>query len=468
MNNLFSDNMVLQRNSSVNIWGKSNPNQILTVYSSWNNKSVKTKSNSSGEWILKIKTDNSIGPYELTISTKNETKVIRNILFGEVWFASGQSNMEMPLDGFFGEPIYGSQDIIGKSINSNIRLLTVERNYTATPVSNFEGKWQETRPESSRYFSAVANFEGKWQESTPESSRYFSAVAYSFAKYIHESLGVPVGIISSAWGGTPAEAWAEKSFLDKEFKPGIIINNSDEKFEEYNPGYLFNAMLKPLIPFTLRGGIWYQGENNRERAKNYSKLMQVMVASWRDRWGLGDFPFYFVQIAPFSYNNPNESSSAELRDAQLDAMRNIKNSGMVSTVDIGDLYSIHPPEKVKIGNRLAYWALNQTYGYKSITPSGPIPNSAKVEESKVIISFDYADNGIYNFNGSLKDFEIAGEDEIFYEAEAKIYGESIIVESSNVSNPRKVRYGWKNYFEATLFNIEGLPATSFYIKDLIK
>ncbi len=468
MNNLFSDNMVLQRNSSVNIWGKSNPNQILTVYSSWNNKSVKTKSNSSGEWILKIKTDNSIGPYELTISTKNETKVIRNILFGEVWFASGQSNMEMPLDGFFGEPIYGSQDIIGKSINSNIRLLTVERNYTATPVSNFEGKWQETRPESSRYFSAVANFEGKWQESTPESSRYFSAVAYSFAKYIHESLGVPVGIISSAWGGTPAEAWAEKSFLDKEFKPGIIINNSDEKFEEYNPGYLFNAMLKPLIPFTLRGGIWYQGENNRERAKNYSKLMQVMVASWRDRWGLGDFPFYFVQIAPFSYNNPNESSSAELRDAQLDAMRNIKNSGMVSTVDIGDLYSIHPPEKVKIGNRLAYWALNQTYGYKSITPSGPIPSSAKVEESKVIISFDYADNGIYNFNGSLKDFEIAGEDEIFYEAEAKIYGESIIVESSNVSNPRKVRYGWKNYFEATLFNIEGLPATSFYIKDLIK
>ena len=468
MNNLFSDNMVLQRNSSVNIWGKSNPNQIVTVYSSWNNKSVKTKSNSSGEWILKIKTDNSVGPYELTISTKNETKVIRNILFGEVWFASGQSNMEMPLHGFFGEPIYGSQDIIGKSINSKIRLLTVERNYSASPVANFEGKWQETRPENSRYFSTVANFEGKWQESTPESSRYFSAVAYSFAKYIHESLGVPVGIISSAWGGTPAEAWAEKSFLDKEFKPGIIINNSDEKFEEYNPGYLFNAMLKPLIPFTVRGGIWYQGENNRERAKHYSKLMQVMVASWRDKWGLGDFPFYFVQIAPFSYNNPNESSSAELRDAQLDAMSNIKNSGMVSTADIGDLYSIHPPEKVKVGNRLAYWALNQTYGYKSITPSGPVPISAKVEESTVTVSFDYADNGLYNFNGPLKDFEISGEDGVFYDAEAKIFESSVIIQSQNVSKPSKVRYGWKNYFKGSLFNIEGLPATSFYIKDLIK
>ena len=447
MNNLFSDNMVLQRNSNVNVWGKSNPNQIVTVYSSWNNKSVKTKSNSNGDWILKIKTDKSVGPYELTISTKNETKVIRNILFGEVWFASGQSNMEMPLNGFFGEPVFGAQDIIVKSINPQIRLITVERNYSSTPLLNFNGKWEE---------------------SNPDSSRYFSAVAYSFAKYIHESLDVPVGIISSAWGGTPAEAWAEKSFLDQEFDPGIIINNSEEKFEEYNPGYLFNAMLNPLIPFTLRGGIWYQGENNRERAKHYSKLMQVMVASWRDKWGLGDFPFYFVQIAPFSYNNPNESSSAELRDAQLDAMRNIKNSGMVSTVDIGDLYSIHPPEKVKVGNRLAYWALNQTYGYKSITPSGPVPISAKVEESKVTVSFNYADNGLYNFNGPLKDFEISGEDGVFYDAEAQIFEASIIIQSQNVLKPREVRYGWKNYFKGSLFNIEGLPATSFYIKDLLK
>ena len=447
MNNLFSDNMILQRNSKVNIWGKSNPNQIVTVYSSWNNKFEKTKSNSNGDWILKLQTDSSVGPYQLSISTSDDTKIIKNILFGEVWFASGQSNMEMPLDGFFAEPVFGSQDIIGKSINPNIRLLTVERNYSSTPL---------------------VNFNGKWEESNPESSRYFSAVAYSFAKYIYESLEVPVGIISSAWGGTPAEAWAEKSFLDEEFEPGIIINNSEEKFEEYNPGYLFNAMLNPLIPFTVRGGIWYQGENNRERAKHYSKLMQVMVASWRDNWGIGDFPFYFVQIAPFSYNDPNESSSAELRDAQLDAMRNIKNSGMVSTVDIGDLNSIHPPEKIKVGNRLAYWALNKTYGFESITPSGPIVKSAKKEGSSVKINFDYAQNGFYNFNGPLKDFELAGDDDQYYTATAKISGRSIIVESENVSIPTQVRYGWKNYFEATLFNLEGLPASSFYIKELIK
>ena len=447
MNNLFTDNMILQRNSKVNIWGKSNPNQIVTVYSSWNNKFEKTKSNSNGDWILKLQTDSSVGPYQLSISTSDDTKIIKNILFGEVWFASGQSNMEMPLDGFFGEPVFRSQDIIGKSINPNIRLLTVERNYSSTPL---------------------VNFNGKWEESNPESSRYFSAVAYSFAKYIYESLEVPVGIISSAWGGTPAEAWAEKSFLDEEFEPGIIINNSEEKFEEYNPGYLFNAMLNPLIPFTVRGGIWYQGENNRERAKHYSKLMQVMVASWRDNWGIGDFPFYFVQIAPFSYSDPNESSSAELRDAQLDAMRNIKNSGMVSTVDIGDLNSIHPPEKIKVGNRLAYWALNKTYGFESITPSGPIVKSAKKEGSAVKITFDYAQNGFYNFNGPLKDFELAGDDDQYYTATAKISGRSIIVESENVPVPTKVRYGWKNYFEATLFNLEGLPASSFYIKELIK
>ena len=445
MNNLFSDNMVLQRNSNVNIWGKSNPNQKVTVYSSWNNKSVKTNSNNNGEWILKIETNDYNGPHKLTISTNNDLVEINNILLGEVWFASGQSNMEMTLNGYLNEPIFGSQDLIANANNSQIRLLTIERNYSSVPLDNFNGIWKE---------------------SNPESVRYFSAVAYSFAKYITESLDIPVGIIVTAWGGTPAEAWSKKSFLDEAFEPGIIINNSIEKFEEYNPGYLFNAMLKPLIPFTVRGGIWYQGENNRERAKHYSKLMQVMVDSWRSEWGQGDFPFYFVQIAPFSYNNPNESSSAELRDAQLDAVKNIKNSGMVSTVDIGDLNSIHPPEKIKVGNRLAYWALNKTYGFESITPSGPIVKSAKKEGSSVKINFDYAQNGFYNFNGPLKDFELAGDDDQYYTATAEISGRSIIVESDNVPVPTKVRYGWKNYFEATLFNLEGLPASSFQINSL--
>ena len=260
LGNLFSDNMVLQRNTEVNIWGKSNPNQVINVLSSWNNKSIKTKSNSDGDWILKIETNNFNGPHKLTISTNNDLVEINNILLGEVWFASGQSNMEMTLNGYINEPIFGSQDLIAKANNSQIRLLTIERNYSSVPLDNFNGIWKE---------------------SNSESVRYFSAVAYSYAKYIHESLGVPVGIISSAWGGTPAEAWAKKSFLDEAFESGIIRNNSIEKFEYYNPGYLFNAMLSPLIPYTIRGGIWYQGENNRERAKHYSKLMQVMVESWR-------------------------------------------------------------------------------------------------------------------------------------------------------------------------------------------
>jgi len=443
LNNLFSDNMVLQRNSNVNIWGKTSPNQVVKVYSSWNNITTKTKADNNGDWLLKINTSSDQSAHQLVISTKNESKIINNVLLGEVWFGSGQSNMQMTFDGYVNEPINDSQDIIGKANNGKIRLLTVERKFSSKKLKDFKGKWEL---------------------SNPQSVRHFSAAAYSFASYINETLNVPVGIIVTSWGGTPAEAWAEKNHLDENFKSGVLKNNTNR--EHYNLGYLFNGMINPLIPYTIKGALWYQGENNRLRANNYSKLMQVMVESWRNEWGQGDFPFYFVQIAPFRYDGPNKTSSALLRDSQLDAMHNIVNSGMVSTVDIGDLNSIHPPEKIKVGNRLAYWALNKTYGFKSITPSGPIVKSAKKNGSSVIISFDYAKNGFYNFNGPLKDFELSGDDNQFYKATAKISGRSIIVESDKVSNPSKVRYGWKNYFEASLFNLDGLPASSFQINSL--
>ena len=443
LNNLFSDNMVLQRNSNVNIWGKTSPNQVVKVYSSWNNITTKTKADNNGDWLLKINTSSDQSAHQLVISTKSESKIINNVLLGEVWFGSGQSNMQMTFDGYVNEPINDSQDIIGKAKNGKIRLLTVERKFSSKKLKDFKGKWEL---------------------SNPQSVRHFSAAAYSFASYINETLNVPVGIIVTSWGGTPAEAWAEKTHLDKNFKSGVLKNNTNR--EHYNLGYLFNGMINPLIPYTIKGALWYQGENNRLRANNYSKLMQVMVESWRNEWGQGDFPFYFVQIAPFRYDGPNKTSSALLRDSQLDAMHNIVNSGMVSTVDIGDLNSIHPPEKIKVGNRLAYWALNKTYGFKSITPSGPIVKSAKKNGSSVIISFDYAKNGFYNFNGPLKDFELSGDDNQFYKATAKISGRSIIVESDKVSNPSKVRYGWKNYFEASLFNLDGLPASSFQINNL--
>ena len=447
LSNLFTDNMVLQRNSNINIWGKSSPNKFINVFTSWNNISTTTKSDNLGKWNLKIETNSNKGPYKIIITSERYVKEIDNVLLGEVWFASGQSNMEMSLNGYVNEPINGSEDVIAKSENSNIRLLTVNQNYSSKPIDSFNGEWK------------VSN---------PKNVRYFSAVAYSFAKYINESLDVPVGIIVTAWGGTPAEAWVKKSFLDKNFEAGIIKNNDPEKLDHHNPGYLFNAMLNPLIPFTVKGGIWYQGENNRARAKHYSKLMKVMIQSWREEWGIGEFPFYFVQIAPFRYDDANKFTSAELREAQLEAMKNIENSGMVSTVDIGDLNSIHPAEKIEVGNRLAYWALNMNYGFKSITPSGPIVKSAKIEGSKVRISFDFVENGLYANKGLLKDFEIAGLENIFYPAEVNISGKTILLESKNIKNPKQVRYGWKNYFEASLFNIAGLPASSFYIKDLSK
>ena len=302
LNNLFTDNMVLQRNSNVNVWGKSSPNQVIKVYSSWNKISTKTKADINGDWILKINTSSDQSPHQLIISTKNESKIINNVLLGEVWFGSGQSNMQMTFNGYINEPINGSQDVIGKANNDKIRLLTVERKFSSEKLNDFNGKWEL---------------------SSPKTVRYFSAAAYSFASYINETLNVPVGIIVTSWGGTPAEAWAEKTHLDKNFKSGVLKNNFKNKYEHYNLGYLFNGMINPLIPYTIKGALWYQGENNRLRANNYSKLMQVMVESWRNEWGQGEFPFYFVQIAPFRYDGPDNPSSALLRDSQLDAMFNL-------------------------------------------------------------------------------------------------------------------------------------------------
>lgn len=447
LNSLFTDNMVLQRNEMVNIWGKSNSNEIVKIKTSWNDITYKVRSDDKGNWNTKVQTNFKRGSQTLTISTKSETKTIRNILLGEVWFGSGQSNMQMSFEGYRNEPVRGSLEILEHSNNKEIRLITVPRVASKLPSNNFEGKWE------------VSN---------PEGVRKFSAVAYSFALLINKTLDVPVGIIHNSWGGTPAEAWTEKSFLENNFEEGVIKNNRDDKRLSHEPSYLFNGMINPLIPFTIKGALWYQGESNVYRANFYSKLMKIMVDSWRSKWNQGSFPFYYVQIAPFRYNGPDNDSSAYLRESQLEAMNIIQNSGMVVTSDIGDLNSIHPPEKIEIGNRLAYWALNKTYNIKNVVPSGPIVESYNIDENKVEINFKYASSGFYQFNGPLKDFEIAGNDGVFYKANAKISGLKIIVESADVKEPKMLRYGWKNYFESTLFNIDKLPASSFFIRDLSK
>lgn len=447
MGPLFSDDMILQRESQVPIWGLASPNEKVTILSSWNNRTASTKADNQGNWIVKIETPLAGGPYEINISSGDSVLNYSNVLIGEVWIASGQSNMQMALYGGGKEPVFGSIDMIAQANNSNIRLFTVRHRSSETPKKDLNGKWLVSSP---------SNVSG------------FSAVAYSFANYLNKVLDIPIGIIHSSWGGSPAEAWTDQKTLNNIFEKSEIRNRHKDKAIHHNPSGLFNAMINPLIPFKIRGAIWYQGESNVGRANNYTKLMNNMIDGWRSQWNQGSFPFYFVQIAPNGAGgNTNKTSQAFLREAQLMTMLQTENTGMVVTLDIGSEYTVHPPEKILVGKRLAYWALVKDYKLGGISFSGPVYKSLDIKGNKVIVNFDYAQNGITSYNKPIVGFEIAGSNKVFYKANAKVirgYGSNrskLEVSSDSVKNPEAVRYGWKNYLEGNLYNSQGLPASSF-------
>ena len=448
LSNLFSDNMVLQQESHVNFWGKAKKNQELIIYASWSGKIIRTIVKDDGSWEVKIKTPSAGGPYNIQVTCDGETKTINNVLIGEVWLASGQSNMEMTLSGNNREPVNGSLDAIANSNNTKIRFFNVKVKVSEERINDIEGEWFE------------ANF-----KNTPN----FSAVAYSFAKYLNQVLDIPFGIINSPKDGSVAEAWISPDVLKK------ITTNKElsyyAKQPHNNPSVLFNGMINAIIPFTIKGVIWYQGEGNSGRYQNYMKLMNGLIKNWRDEWGLGDFPFYFVQLAPNgSLGQGNGTSQAFLREAQLRTMLSVENTGMAVTLDIGSTITNHPPEKLLIGKRLAYWALAKNYGFNSLPYSGPVYESMKVKNNKVYVNFKFAKNGVTSYGKPLSGFEIAGEDKIFYSADASIdphwsagwENRSVLTLSNkNVPNPLYIRYGWKNYIEGALYNVEGLPASSF-------
>ena len=448
LNNLFSDNMVLQQESHVNFWGKAKKNQELIIYTSWSAKIIRTIVKDDGSWEVKIKTPSAGGPYNIQVTCDGETKTINNVLIGEVWLASGQSNMEMTLSGNNREPVNGSLDAIANSNNTKIRFFNVKVKVSDERIDDIDGEWLE------------ANF-----KNTPN----FSAVAYSFAKYLNQVLDIPFGIINSPKDGSVAEAWISQDVLKK------ITTNKElsyyAKQPHNNPSVLFNGMINAIIPFTIKGVIWYQGEGNSGRYKNYMKLMNGLIKNWRDEWGLGDFPFYFVQLAPNgSLGQGNGTSQAFLREAQLRTMLSVENTGMAVTLDIGSTITNHPPEKLLIGKRLAYWALAKNYGFNGLPHSGPVYESMKVKNNKVYVNFKFAKNGVTSYGKPLSGFEIAGEDKIFYSADASIdphwsagwENRSVLTLSNkNVPNPLYIRYGWKNYIEGALYNVEGLPASSF-------
>lgn len=439
---VIDHNMVLQQKTNTALWGKARPAAKVKITTSWNGKSYTAQAGGDSLWRVSVSTPAAGGPFSITFDD-GEKLVLKNILIGEVWVCSGQSNMSMPVKGFRNQPIEGSTDLLINAKNPKIRF------------------FQVTRQVSDR-----AQFDAKaspWEEADVKSVNEMSAVGYLFAKIIQEKLDVPVGILHTSWGGTRIEAWMSAPGLQSFSSVKVPAPGDGTKLNQNSPTVLYNAMVNPLVGFSIKGVLWYQGEANRRNAQEYSQMMQSMVSDWRKRWNCGEWPFYYVQIAPYKYEN--DKKSAYLREAQLQALKLIPNSAMAVTADIGKELSIHPPDKITVAKRLAYCALARDYGISQLPYQGPVYKSMKINNDTVDITFNEAQNGLYAGAKDLTLFEIAGEDKVFHAAEAKITSTGIRVQSGQVKKPVAVRYAFKDWFTGELFNTEGLPASPFRTDD---
>jgi sialate O-acetylesterase len=641
---LIGDNMLLQQKTDIKIWGKASPGSKIDVSAGWAAKG-QAVSGEDGKWSVSLPTPEAGGPYTITIAAKDTSITVNNVLIGEVWVCSGQSNMEMPLAGWPPNDtiMYSAKEIASASV-PEIRLFNVQRKVSGEPLDDCSGRWEIC---------------------TPSSVNQFSATAYFFGKKLHSELKIPVGLIETAWGGTPAEAWmsanvlegageftdelqglkesipllaeyqawldkhkqlvADKSGEDqwkdlsfsdenvpkpefndsswpvinlpaqfetvtgdfdgavwfrknieipqtmagkdftlslgpvddmdrtyfngklvgahevsgfwsadrnydipgdivksginciavrvidnqggggiygkpgsmkltsKDIKQGQISLDGEWKYQPVaelsgnkfyildpdknefmsvkrpktvgasTPSSLFNGMINPLVNYHIKGAIWYQGEANVGRADQYAKIFPLMIQNWRDAWGIKDFPFYYVQIAPYVYGGVDSTESAFLREAQEKTLQ-YPNTGMVVTLDIATVMNIHPPLKKEVGERLANLALANDYG-KEVTIWGPVYKSMTVDGKTIKLQFDHADGGLVAKNGKLTEFEIAGKDRKYFKADAKIVNNEVWITSAKVPAPLSVRYCWRNGATASLFNGAGLPALQFRMNE---
>ena len=647
LNNLFNDHMVLQQDTLVSFWGQATKGVKVNLHCSWGAQAT-TVADETGNWMVKLNTPKADNKsHTVTVKSKKNTIEIEDVLLGEVWLASGQSNMEMPMKGFryarIHELVEGAEEEIANANYPEIRMFTVKR------IIAFESQ---------------ENTEGNWAVCSPETLGEFSAVAYYFGKKLYEELNVPIGLIHSSFGGSPAESWVRLDFIEKikgfentskrleiandpntpynkwvakhtsvkwdslievdnfkwvdethleflssdynddawqdatvasigeafekddfngigwirqqlnieslpqgdlvfdlgetddlytifingemigrkeywgvasnryTFSSGVLkkgqntiairfidvwgegglnvdrnrgiyikdkkiialnedwklnrvcylsggdfykLESNDEEIplaspdrmphQSNSPTTLNNGMIAPLVPYTIKGFIWYQGESNEQRAEEYKTLFPAVIDSWRAQWKNEALPFYYVQIAPFAgyglrTDAAERMTSAELRESQMLTLAK-SNVGMAITTDVGDDKLIHPPKKKEVGDRLALWALNKDYGYTDLVHSGPIYKSVRFNMGRALVSFEHAGSGLYCPDNTIKHFEIAGTDGKYYPAKARIVGKEVMVWSNKVPQPKGVRLGWENYFEINLFNKEGLPASSF-------
>jgi sialate O-acetylesterase len=640
---LIGDNMILQQKTNAKLWGKATPGKKISVSASWN-ANGQVKAGDDGKWAVVIPTPKAGGPYTITISAKDTSVVIRNVLIGEVWFCSGQSNMEMPMEGWPPvDTIMHSAETLSSASIPEIRLFNVLKKISGEPLEDCTGRWEV---------------------SSPVTAGPFSATAYFFGRKLYSELHVPIGLIESAWGGTPSESWTSSATLEEtgefiseinaikesaplqvdyqtwlnslaqielnpggnglwknldlndekislpdfndgewpamalpsqfekiigEFDgavwfrknvelthemagkdlvlslgpiddmdrtyfngelvgstevsgmwqadrnydiPGSLVKNGintisvrvldtqggggiygrpekmklslkrdikvsvplwgDWKYQPVaelsgskiyifdftkneflsrkrpvalgpgSPSVLYNGMVNPVLPYQIRGAIWYQGESNVGRAEQYSKIFPAMIQNWREAWGIKDFPFYFVQIAPYIYSGLDSAESVLLRESQEKALK-LTNTGMVATFDITTVMNIHPPFKKEVGERLALLALNNDYGLKNLC-IGPVYKSISVEGNVAKLHFENVGEGLISKNKDLSEFEIAGDDGKYMKAEAKIVNSEVLVYSNAVARPISVRYCWRNGAEASLFNKSGFPAWQFRTK----
>jgi sialate O-acetylesterase len=436
---VLSDGAVLQRDMPLPIWGHAAPAAAVTVTFAGQSKTA--TAGPDGAWSLKLDAlSTSDVPSEMTLTSGDEKRVIKDLLVGEVWVTSGQSNMEKPVGTQRGQrPTVNAAAEIAAADHPTLRLMQIPK--TGDPAEVAKSTWKHCTPE---------NLDGT----------HFSAVSYFFGRKLLLDLKVPVGMIHTSWGGTRIEPW---------IPPATPADNPTTRNVNTRPSGLWNAMVKPLVPYAMRGALWYQGESNvmtHDRLAYLGK-MKALVAGWREQWGEGDFPFLYVQLAPFTYTQrANENNTPDelpaLWEAQLNALHEIPNTGMVVTTDITDrVTDIHPTQKLEVGERLALWALAKTYG-RDVVCSGPLYKSADFAAGKAILHFDSIGAGLTSRDGRpLAYFTIAGPDGKFVPATATIEGDTVVVSSPDVPNPQAVRFAWDETATPNLANKNGLPASPF-------
>ena len=450
--NFIGDNMVLQQQTQAAIWGTAAPGKNVTIRPGWTkDKTVVKADPETGKWMARIATPAAGGPYDIVISD-GEKLTVRNVLIGEVWFCSGQSNMEMPVEGYGSQPAKGSEDLIVHAKPSTpIRMIKIARKSMTTP--------QDT-----------VTTEG-WKVHEPEAVANTSATAYFFAQYLQSVIDIPVGIIESDWGGSSIETWMDEKTIREQFAGEFNLSYLESgkinpKRVHQEPCLLYNGQVHALVPYTIKGMLWYQGETNRGRPEQYVRLQTAYVQMMRDLFQVPDAPFYFVQIAPYKYGQPDGWTSGYFYEAQQKTLQTIPHSGMAATVDIGEFGTIHPCQKQAVGKRLALLALQNDYGVKGIEADAPTYKSFTVQDGKAVVSFNVGPRGLNPMGQDLDGFEVAGADKVFHPAKARQKdGHSFILTCEAVPEPVAVRYCFRNWGVGTVFNKSGIPLVPFRTDD---